>query len=130
MAARRPWVVLLYFYLAALIGFGFFIAGVTTGLFGAKELIFPQLGMSSYTYESSLHRDSTGTITATEKERDDAQQRALDDRRREGGDSLVNGLILAVVGLPTMVWHLRRGRKVGAQTPDDTPASPSAPDSP
>jgi hypothetical protein len=124
IAARRPWVVLLYFYLAALIGFGFFITGVTTGLFGAKELAFPQLGLNSYSYDSSLRRDSTGTVIASPGERDTARERAIDDRRREGGDSLVNGVILAVVGLPTMVWHLRRGRKVGAQIPDDTPTAP------
>lgn len=114
-AARKPWIVLLYFYLAALVGFGFFITGVTTGLFGAKDLAFPQLGLSSYSYDSMLHRDSAGNVTATAQEREDARQRALDDRRHQGADSLIDGVILAAVGLPTMVWHLRKGRKVGAE---------------
>ncbi|HZZ46176.1 MAG TPA: hypothetical protein VFE65_04775 [Pseudonocardia sp.] len=114
-AARRPWIVLLYFYLAALVGFGFFITGVTTGLFGAKDLTFPQLGLSSYSYDSMLHRDSAGNVTATPQERQEAKDRALDDRRHQGADSLIDGVILAAVGLPTMVWHLRKGRRVGAE---------------
>ncbi|HEY4005653.1 MAG TPA: hypothetical protein VGM60_10785 [Pseudonocardia sp.] len=113
-AGRRPWVVLLYFYLAALVGFGFVITGVTTGLFGAKELAFPELGISSYTYDSALRRDKDGTIIATDAERSAARARAVEDRRREGADDLVDGAILAAVGLPTMIWHLRRGRRVGA----------------
>ena len=113
-AGRRPWVVLLYFYLAALVGFGFVITGVTTGLFGAKELAFPELGISSYTYDSALRRDKDGTIIATDAERSAARARAVEDRRQEGADDLVDGAILAAVGLPTMIWHLRRGRRVGA----------------
>lgn len=106
--------VLLYFYLAALIGLGFLITGTTTALFGAKDLAFPQLGISTYTYESSLHRDAAGTIVATDAERAAARQTALDDRRRDGGNSLVDGLILMAVGTPTLVWHLRRARRVDA----------------
>jgi hypothetical protein len=106
--------VLLYFYLAALVGFGFVITGVTTGLFGAKELAFPELAISSYTYDSALRRDKDGTIIATDAERSAARARAVEDRRREGADDLVDGAILAAVGLPTMIWHLRRGRRVGA----------------
>jgi hypothetical protein len=114
-ASRRPWIVLLYFYLAALVGFGFFITGITTGLFGAKDLAFPQLGVQSYSYESMLHRDSAGNVTATPEQRAEAKQRALDDQRHKGADDLIDGVILAAVGLPTMVWHLRRGRRVGAE---------------
>ena len=102
-AARQPWVVLLYFYVAALVGFGFVITGVTTGLFGAKELAFPELGISSYNYDSALHRDKDGTIIATDAERQAARTRAVEDRRREGADDLVDGAILAAVGLPTMI---------------------------
>ena len=66
------------FYLAALVGFGFVITGVTTGLFGAKELAFPELGISSYTYESALRRDKDGTIIATDAERQAAPDSASD----------------------------------------------------
>lgn len=111
--ARRAWVVLLYFYLAALVGLGFVIAGVTNALFGIKDIAFPQLGVASYSYESSLHRDAQGNITATEAERAAARQRAIDDRRREGADNLVDGVILAAVGAPVLIWHLRRGRRAG-----------------
>lgn len=110
---RRAWVVLLYFYLAALVGLGFVITGVTNALFGIKDITFPQLGVASYSYESSLHRDGQGNITATEAERAAARQRAIDDRRREGADNLVDGVILAAVGAPVLVWHLRRGRRLG-----------------
>jgi hypothetical protein len=123
--ARRPWVVLLYFYLAALIGLGFLIAGTTTTLFGVKDLAFPQLGISSYSYDSALRRDGQGNVISTESERAAARQSAIDDRRRDGLDSVVNGLILAAVGTPTLVWHLRRARRVGV-----SPAAPAAPAAP
>jgi hypothetical protein len=125
--ARRPWVVLLYFYLAALIGLGFLIAGTTTALFGVKDLAFPQLSIQSYSYDSSLRRDAQGNIISTESERAAARQAAIDDRSRDGLDSLVNGVILAAVGTPTLVWHLRRARRisVGPATPG-TRSSPSS----
>ncbi|HWN31628.1 MAG TPA: hypothetical protein VNP03_02750, partial [Pseudonocardia sp.] len=50
--ARRNWIALLYFYVAALVGLGFLITGITTSLFAAKELAFPELGMSTSNYES------------------------------------------------------------------------------
>ncbi|HTF48127.1 MAG TPA: hypothetical protein VK735_11815 [Pseudonocardia sp.] len=125
-ATRRPWVVLLYFYLAALIGLGFLIAGTTTALFGVKDLAFPQLSIQSYSYDSSLRRDAQGNIISTESERAAARQAAIDDRRRDGLDSLVNGVILAAVGTPTLVWHLRRARRVG--TAPAAPASPAGGD--
>lgn len=128
-AARRPWVALLYFYLAAFVGFGFLIAGTTTALFGAKDLAFPELGVQSYSYESSLHRDAQGTVVATDSERAQARQRALEDRRRDGADSLVDGIILVAVGLPTLLWHLRRARRIGATTPGPRPDT-AGPDSP
>ncbi|MDT7584628.1 MAG: hypothetical protein QOE32_2178 [Pseudonocardiales bacterium] len=128
-AARRPWVALLYFYLAAFVGFGFLIAGTTTALFGAKDLAFPELGVQSYSYESSLHRDAQGTVVATDSERAQARQRALEDRRRDGADSLVDGIILVAVGLPTLLWHLRRARRIGATTPGPRPDT-AGPDTP
>jgi hypothetical protein len=91
-------VVLLYFYVA--------------------ELAFPRLGISSDTYDSPLRRDKDGRIVATDAEREAARARAVDDRRREGADDLVDGAILAAVGLPTMIWHLRRGRRVGVPASD------------
>jgi hypothetical protein len=120
---RRPWVVLLYFYLAALVGLGFLITGVTNALFGAKDLAFPELGVHSYSYESGLRRDPQGTIIATDPERAAARQRAIDDARREGLDQLVDGVILMVVGAPTLLLHLRGGRRI-TQRPDPTPTPP------
>jgi hypothetical protein len=128
-ASRRPWIVLLYFYLAAIIGLGFVIAGTTTALFGAKEAVVPELGISSpSSYDSSLRRDAQGNVVATDAERAAARRQAVDDRRREGLDGMVNGLILLVVGLPTLVWHLRRARRVGP-VPDGSrpPASDPPP---
>jgi hypothetical protein len=126
-AARRAWVVLLYFYLAAFVGFGFLIVGTTTALFGAKDLAFPELGMQSYSYESTLHRDAQGTIVATDSERAQARERALEDRRTDGADSLVNGVILMAVGLPTLLWHLSRARRLGGPAAP-SPAAPPAPE--
>jgi hypothetical protein len=114
VAGRRPWIVLLYFYIAALVGLGFVITGATEALFGAKAMLVPQLGVQSSSYDYSLRRDAQGTVVATDAERTAARERALDDRRREGADDLVDGAILLLVGAPTLIWHLRRGRRVGA----------------
>jgi hypothetical protein len=111
-AGRRPWVVLLYFYVAALVGLGFVVTGTTTALFGLKDLVVPQLSVSSLSYDSSLRRDAQGNIVSTEQERAAARQRAVDDRRREGANDLVDGVILTAVGLPTLLWHLRRARRI------------------
>jgi hypothetical protein len=126
-SGRRPWVVLLYFYLAALVGLGFVITGTTQALFGAKKLAFPELGIQSYSYESGLHRDAQGNITATDAERTTARQRALDDARQDGADSMVDGAILVLVGAPTLIWHLRRARRIGPWTADE-PAAPERTD--
>src|ERR1700710_1562418 len=121
-AGRRPWIVLLYFYVAALVGLGFVIAGTTTALFGAKDVAFPQLGVRSYSYEAGLHREYKGTIIPTDAERAAAKQQAVDDNRQQGLDGLVNGIILLVVGTPTLVWHLRGARRAGARPePTTTP---------
>jgi hypothetical protein len=126
--ARRNWIALLYFYVAALVGLGFFITGITTGLFAAKELAFPELGLSTSNYEGTLRRDPQGVIIATDAEREQARQRELADRRREGGSDLVDGVILIAVGLPTLVWHLRRARRLGA--PGEPPPVPRTEPSP
>lgn len=124
-AARRPWVILLYFYIAALVGLGFLITGTTTALFGAKSLALPELTIRSYEYESTLRRDpQQGTVIATDAEREAARQRAIDDKRREGLDDVTDGAILIVVGAPTLFWHLRRARRIGAWP---EPAGPSGP---
>lgn len=123
-AGRRPWVVLLYFYIAALVGLGFVISGTTTALFGVKDRAFPQLGVRPYSYESGLRRDDKGTIVATDAERNAARRQAIDDNRQQGLDGLVNGVILLAVGAPTLVWHLRGARRAGArpELATDTPA--------
>ncbi|HTK64433.1 MAG TPA: hypothetical protein VL595_18735 [Pseudonocardia sp.] len=125
-AGRRPWIVLLYFYVAALVGLGFVIAGTTTALFGVKDVAFPQLGVRSYSYESGLKRDDKGTIVASDAERDAARQQAIDDNRQQGLDGLVNGVILLAVGTPTLVWHLRGARRAGAR-PEPTTVAPDSP---
>jgi hypothetical protein len=123
---RRPWIVLLYFYVAALVGLGFVIAGTTTALFGAKDVAFPQLGVRSYSYESGLKRDDKGTIVATDAERNAARQQAINDNRQQGLDGLVNGIILLAVGTPTLVVHLRGARRAGAR-PDAEPGRGAGP---
>jgi len=109
---RRSWVVPLYFYLAALIGLGLLIGGTTTALFGLKNVLVPELSVSSYAYDPGPGGDAR---------RADARRAAVDDRRREGADQLVNGAILAGVGLPTLLWHLRRAR--GQSSPESSSSS-------
>jgi hypothetical protein len=111
---RRPWIILLYFYIAALVGLGFLITGTTQALYGGKDLAFPELTIRSYEYESSLRRDpQSSQIVATDAERAEARQRAIDDKRREGLDGVIDGAILIIVGAPTLLWHLRRARRIG-----------------
>lgn len=111
-AARRNWVVLLYFYAAALVGLGFVVVGMTTALFGLKAAALPELGLPAHAYEGGLPRDEDGDVRASEAERAAARERAIDDRRSHGVDDVLSGAILVVVGAPTMVWHLRRGRRL------------------
>lgn len=112
---RRAWVVLLYFYLAALVGLGFVITGATNMLFGAKAVAFPELEVATYNYDSSLRRDPQGNIIASDPEREAARQRAIDDQRRQGLDDLADGIILVAVGTPTLIWHFRRGQRTGRE---------------
>lgn len=106
----------LYFYAAALVGLGFVVVGATTALFGLKAAALPELGLPSYAYEQYLSRDEDGVIEATDAELAQARGRAIDERRSLGADDMLSGAILVAVGTPTMVWHLRRGRRL-------TPAS-------
>ncbi|HEU0088903.1 MAG TPA: hypothetical protein VFQ77_14860 [Pseudonocardiaceae bacterium] len=119
-AAKRSWVVLLYFYLVALVGLGFVIVGITMALFGAKNALFPELGLPSYAYEHEFPQDPGQFAEPTEEQLRSAKDRAVDDRRSSGLDGLLSGLIVAGVGMPVLIWHYRRGRALGtgAEKPD------------
>ena len=112
-AGRRGWVVLLYFYVAALVGLGFLVVGATTFLFGAKNALVPQLGLPAYSYDTNL---------PTEEENRAAREWAIDDRRNGGFDSMLSGVILVGVGTPVLVWHLKRARRVGETAEHPTPS--------
>lgn len=120
-AAKRSWVILLYFYAAALVGLGFVITGVTMALFGAKSAVFPSLGLPSYSYEYRFAPDSGRPLEQTEQQRQAARDRAIDDRRNSGLDDLLDGLIITGVGAPVLIWHFKRGRALG--TAVEQPAS-------
>ncbi len=134
---RRSWVVLLYFFVAALVGLGFVLTGVSMALFGVKDALFPGLGLPRYSYEvypyeaypapiGPSRTDVTEPPRKTEleiaKQEREAKARAIDERRGNGVDRMLSGLILAGVGAPVLVWHLRRGRTFGeGEKPDETP---------
>ena len=111
---RRHWIVLLYFYLVALIGLGFVVTGATMTLFGAKEAIFPGLGLSRYDYEFDLAEDQEGHPRGSEAEIERAKKEAKEERRSGGVDGVVSGVIVAGIGAPIMIWHLRHGRRASA----------------
>lgn len=114
-AAKRSWVVLLYFYLAALVGLGFVITGLTMGLLGAKNAVFPGLDLPRYTYEQGVFTGGGDRPTPpTDKQLQEAKARATDDRRNSGLDGMLNGLIIAGVGAPVLLWHLKHGRALSA----------------
>jgi hypothetical protein len=131
-AGKRSWVVLLYFYAAALVGLGFVVTGVTMALFGAKDALFPGLGLSRYSYEYPVPPDFGMPTEPTEEQRRVAKDRAIDDRRGGGLDGMLNGLIIAGVGTPVLVWHLKRGRALSAapEQPHATTTPPPVPPSP
>ncbi len=126
-AARRSWVVLLYFYAAALVGLGFVVVGTTIALFGAKNALFPSLGVSSYSYEYPFPPDPLRLTEPTEQQRQAARDRAIDERRSRGLDDMLSGFIIAGVGTPVLVWHLKRGRALsaGGEQPAQPPPSSS-----
>jgi hypothetical protein len=135
-AGKRSWVVLLYFYAAALVGLGFVVAGVTTVLFGAKSALFPSLGLPRYAYEYNVPPDGHMPMEPTEQQLRVAKDRAIAERRADGLDGMLNGLIVAGVGTPVLVWHLKRGRALSAAaekpeatttTPPPTPPAPQPP---
>jgi hypothetical protein len=135
-AAKRSWIVLLYFYLAALVGLGFVVTGLTLALFGAKNALFPSLGLPRYSYENDFSRDSSKPEERTEEQLRASKDRAIDERRGGGLDSMLSGLIIAGVGTPVLVWHLKRGRALsaGADKPSattlSTPPTPPSPPQP
>jgi hypothetical protein len=132
-AAKRSWVVLLYFYVAALVGLGFVVTGITMGLFGAKNALFPSLGLSRYSYEYDFPQDPTGKPTEpTEKQIQTAKDRAIDERRSTGLDDMISGFIIVGVGTPVLIWHFKRGRALsaGAEKPTATSSPPPTPPSP
>jgi hypothetical protein len=131
-AGKRSWVVLLYFYAAALVGLGFVVAGVTVALFGAKDALFPGLGLPRYAYEYNLPPDGHMPMEPTEEQLRVAKDRAIDERRGGGLDGMLNGLIIAGVGTPVLVWHLKRGRALSpaAEQLQATTPPPPVPPSP
>lgn len=133
-AGKRSWVVLLYYYLAALVGLGFVVTGITMALFGAKSALLPGLGLPRYEYQYNVPPDASGQPgEPTEEQLRVAKDRAIDERRSHGLDDLLSGLIIAGVGAPVLVWHFRRGRahSGGAEKPGGpVPATQPAPSSP
>jgi hypothetical protein len=134
-AGRRNWVPLLYFFLAALIGLGFVVVGTSMALLGAKDALFPSLGLPRYSYGVSefeaypapapVGADSAPPVkkSAEEVAREQriAKAQAVDERRAMGLDQMLSGLVIAAVGAPVLVWHLRRGRALSAGV--ESPAS-------
>ena len=128
-AGRRGWIVLLYFSLAALGGLGFVLVGVTTFLFGAKAVLVPQLGLPASSYEGYLSADGylpplDEVSRSAEEETRAARERAIDDRRNGGFDDMLSGVILAGVGAPVLIWHLRRARRARETPEHPKPSGP------
>jgi hypothetical protein len=135
---RRSWVVLLYFFAAALIGLGFVVTGASLALFGVKDALFPSLGLPRYSYEvygyeaypapvgpskTEVQEPERKTEAEIAREQREAKARAIDERRSNGVDRMLSGLIIAGVGAPVLVWHLKRGRALSAGAADAAPSS-------
>ena len=142
-AQRRNWVVLLYFYLAALVGLGFVVTGATTALFGAKNALLPGLGISPYAYDARVPyepypgperigppRTDERSEVLTERRAREARSRAIEQRRSSGIDGMLSGLIILAVGVPVLVWHLKRARAMNGGAAKPLPPEPPTPTEP
>ena len=142
--ARRNWVALLYFYLAALVGLGFVVTGAAMALFGAKNALFPSLGLSRHPYSYPApapyvtfpgherigppdRMAARTNETDADRQAREARSREIDERRGRGVDGMLSGLIVAGVGAPVLLWHLKRGRALSAGAESSDAPSAAAP---
>ena len=112
---RGRWVLFVYYYVAALIGLVMLLFGVVGGLRAAVQVALPQTADEvrySY-YEPPLEDGGKGELTPAQEERrrEEARQRAIENARTSGLADLLNGVILAGVGAPVLLWHLRHARR-------------------
>jgi hypothetical protein len=114
-----------YYYAAALIGLVMVLAGVVGGLSGLVQAALPQTSEEVLYLEPFAYgpEGEPEELSAEEEER--RRQQALDDARAIGVAEALRGAILAAVGAPVLVWHLRQARRREA----DGVASPTSPQS-
>jgi hypothetical protein len=110
--AARRWVTL-YCYVAALIGLGLAVIGIVTLLFGVRYAVLPEVGLATTDYSYLSHVEPTAM--PTDAQLAEAREQAVGDRRERGISGMIDGAIMAGVGAPLLVWHLRRARRYVAQ---------------
>lgn len=112
-----------YYYAAALIGLVMVLAGLVGGLSGLVQAALPEtsdevLYLEPYSFSVEGEPEA---LSPEEEER--RRQQALDDARARGVADAIRGAILAGVGAPVLIWHLRQARRRESTSLPATPAS-------
>lgn len=119
---RRSWIGTAYYYIASLIGLAMIIAGTVGMLQSGLDALFPRAS-SDYQWRSVPEpifvdgRDTPATPSPAEKRA--RQQEAVDQIRAESTRDAVGSGIIAAVGAPVFLWHIRRARAREEETPGD-----------
>lgn len=113
--ANRHWAGHVYYYLAALVGLGFVIAGLVMTTHGLLQAALPT-ATPEYQYRSdprSLPRyeEEKTPSSPTPAQIREAKREARSALRTEGFYRALNGLAFAGVGFPVFWWHIRRARE-------------------
>lgn len=120
---RKHWIAILYFYVAALIGLVFVLAGAAIALNGLAKTAFPATFTTGYddtylptpvTAQPEMPMVSgRGFGQGTYRTDNSALRHRQEVRRtrREGERSILSGLIAVIIGTPVLIWHLRQARQ-------------------
>jgi len=117
---RGRWVLFVYYYAAALIGLVMLLFGVVGGLRALVVVALPETSDEvrySQFERVPLEEERKSTAAEEERRREEARQQAIENSRTGALAGLLNGVILAGVGAPVLLWHLRHARRE-EPTPD------------
>jgi len=100
-----------YYYAAALIGLLMVLAGIVGGLSGLVQAALPQTSEEVLYFDPYNFSPDGKPEPLSPEEEDRRRQQALEDARAIGVADALRGVILAGVGAPVLIWHLRQARR-------------------
>lgn len=104
LEAKRSWVTLLYYYVAALIGLIIVIVGILIALHALLDVIFFEDPLEGLTSDSS-------TVTSGDTVQFAELPGPFSPSRGDKAKLILRGLVTAAVGAPVFWWHLREARR-------------------